>query len=125
KDMERGGLDPALYAGGKPPKFEVIDPLTVRYTWEEPNPLFLPALAGARPLDIYSASAYLKQFHAKHADPKALEAAVAAEKVKNWQSLQIRKGRSYRPENPDLPTLQPWRNTTKPPADRFVFERNP
>lgn len=125
KDMERGGLDPALHAGGKPPIFEVIDPLTVRYTWEEPNPLFLPALAGARPLDIYSASAYLKQFHAKHADPKTLEAAVAAEKVKNWQALQIRKGRSYRPENPDLPTLQPWINTTKPPADRFVFDRNP
>ena len=68
KDMERGGLDPALYAGGEPPKFEVIDPLTVRYTWQQPNPLFLPALAGARPLDIYSASAYLKQFHAKYAD---------------------------------------------------------
>jgi peptide/nickel transport system substrate-binding protein len=125
KDMERGGLDPALYAGGEPPKFEVIDPLTVRYTWTAPNPLFLPALAGARPLDIYSASAYLKQFHAKYAEPKALEAAVAAEQVKNWQALQIRKGRSYRPENPDLPTLQPWVNLTRPPANRFVFERNP
>jgi peptide/nickel transport system substrate-binding protein len=125
KDMERGGLDPALYAGGEPPKFEVIDPLTVRYSWTEPNPLFLPALAGARPLDIYSASAYLKQFHAKYAEPKALEAAVAAEQVKNWQALQIRKGRSYRPENPDLPTLQPWVNLTRPPANRFVFERNP
>jgi peptide/nickel transport system substrate-binding protein len=125
KDMDRGGLDPALNAGGKGPKFEVIDPLTVRYTWEVPNPLFLPALAGARPLDIYSASAYLKQFHAKYADAKVLEAAVAAEKVKNWQALQTRKGRSYRPENPDLPTLQPWINLTKPPSNRFVFERNP
>ena len=125
KDMDRGGLDPALYADGQPPKFEVIDELTVRYTWEKPNPLFLPALAGARPLDIYSASAYLKQFHAKYADPKALEAAVASEKVKNWQALQTRKGRSYRPENPDLPTLQPWINLTKPPSDRYVFERNP
>ena len=33
--------------------------------------------------------------------------------------------RQYRPENPDLPTLDPWRNTTKPPAEQFVFERNP
>jgi peptide/nickel transport system substrate-binding protein len=33
--------------------------------------------------------------------------------------------RSYRPENPDLPTLDPWRNTTAPPAEQFVFERNP
>jgi peptide/nickel transport system substrate-binding protein len=31
----------------------------------------------------------------------------------------------YRPENPDLPTLDPWRNTTPPPAEQFVFERNP
>jgi len=124
-DMEFGALEPALFAEGKPPRFEVIDPLTVRYTWDTPNPLFLPALAGARPLDIYNASAYLKLFHKDYADPKALEAAVAAEGVKDWRALQIRQGRSYRPENPDLPTLQPWRNTTSPPSSRFIFERNP
>ena len=124
-DMDRGGLNPALYASGEPPRFEVIDPLTVRYTWNTPNPLFLPALAGARPLDIYCAAAYLKQFHADYADPKTLANAVKKEQVRDWKSLQIRKARSYRPENPDLPTLQPWRNTTKPPSSRFVFERNP
>jgi peptide/nickel transport system substrate-binding protein len=125
KDMDRGGLDSALMANGKPPKFEVIDELTVRYTWEDPNPLFLPALAGARPLDIYSASAYLKQFHAKYADKEKLDAEVAKEQVKDWTRLQIRKGRSYRFENPDLPTLQPWTNRTYSPANRYVFERNP
>ncbi len=41
---------------------------------------------------------------------KLLAAAVAKEKVKDWTRLQIRKGRSYRFENPDLPTLQPWTN---------------
>lgn len=124
-DMDRGGLDPALYAGGETPKFEVVDELTVRYTWNKPNPLFLPALAGARPLDIYNNAAYLKNYHQKYADAAALEAEVKKEKVKNWQALQIRKGRTYRPENPDLPTLQPWRNTTFPPSNRFVFQRNP
>lgn len=125
KDMERGGLDAALLANGKPPKFEVIDDLTVRYTWEDPNPLFLPALAATRPLDIYSASAYLKQFHQKYADPTKLAAEIAKEKVKDWTRLQIRMGRSYRFENPYLPTLQPWTNRTDPPANRYVFERNP
>ena len=125
KDMDRGGLDAALLANGKPPKFEVIDEVTVRYTWEDPNPLFLPALAATRPLDIYSASAYLKQFHAKYADPAKLAAEVAKEKVKDWTRLQIRMGRSYRFENPYLPTLQPWTNRTDPPASRYVFERNP
>lgn len=125
EDMERGGLSPELLANGKPPKFEVIDELTVRYSWEDPNPLFLPALAGARPLDIYSASAYLKQYHAKYADADKLAAEVAKEKVKDWTRLQIRKARSYRFENPDLPTLQPWTNRTSPPSNRYVFERNP
>ncbi len=37
----------------------------------------------------------------------------------------MRMARSYRPENPDLPTLDPWRNTTPLPAEQFVFERNP
>ena len=39
KDMDRGGLDTALMAGGKGPKFEVIDDLTVRYTWDQPMPV--------------------------------------------------------------------------------------
>ena len=68
---------PRCLPAARAPKFEVIDELTVRYTWAKPNPLFLPALAGARPLDIYSASAYLKQFHAKYADPDKLAAEVA------------------------------------------------
>jgi peptide/nickel transport system substrate-binding protein len=123
--MEFGALEPALFAEGKPPRFEVIDPLTIRYSWDAPNPLFLPALAGARPLDIYAASAYLKQFHEDYADPKALDEAIAAEGVKDWRALQIRKARSYRPENPDLPTLQPWLNTTAPPSSQYIFERNP
>jgi peptide/nickel transport system substrate-binding protein len=31
----------------------------------------------------------------------------------------------YRNDNPDLPSLEPWILITKPPSDRFVFERNP
>jgi peptide/nickel transport system substrate-binding protein len=36
-----------------------------------------------------------------------------------------KKDASYRFNNPDLPTLQPWMNTTRPPADRFLAVRNP
>ena len=53
-----------LLANDKPPKFEVLDPQTVRYTWEDPNPGFLPALAAAQPLFIFMPAHYLKQFHA-------------------------------------------------------------
>ena len=42
----RPGLPVALLPNGEPPRFEVLDQQTVRYSWSRPNPLFLPALAG-------------------------------------------------------------------------------
>ena len=125
KELSRGGVRAELKVDGKPPKFEVLGPHTVRYTWEKPNPLFLTALAAARPLYIYQPSHYLKQFHVKYQDKAKLDALVAESRLRDWSSLHTRLSRQYRPENPDLPTLQPWRNTTPPPAERFTFQRNP
>jgi len=125
KTVMKGGVPRAMLVNGKPPKFEIVDASTIRYSWDEPNPLFLTALAGARPMYIYQPAHYMKQFHEKHADAAKIAAMVESEKVQNWGSLHIRKGRQYRPENPDMPTLQPWMNTTPSPAERFVFKRNP
>ena len=47
-----------------------------RYTWEKPNPFFLPALAAPRPLFLYAPGHYLKQFHAAYSDPEKLAALV-------------------------------------------------
>lgn len=124
-DISRSGPRQVMLVAGKPPKFEVVDEVTVRYTWDKPNPLFLPSLAGARPNYIYLPSHYMRQFHAKYADAGKLEAAVKAAGSRNWVALHTVKARQYRPENPDLPTLEPWANRTAPPAERFVFERNP
>jgi peptide/nickel transport system substrate-binding protein len=125
KKLKRGGPPADMMPGGNAPSFEIVDERTVRYTWPVPNPLFLSALAGARPLEIMMPSHYLRQFHEKYADADTLAAMVEEASVKDWASLHTRMARSYRPENPALPTLQPWRNTTKPPSERFVFERNP
>ena len=84
----------------KPPKVEIVDEHTIRYSWESVNPLFLTALAGARPMYIYMPSHYLKQFHAKYADEAEIASLVESEKVQNWTSLHRRFGRQYRPENP-------------------------
>jgi peptide/nickel transport system substrate-binding protein len=110
---------------GKPPKFEVLSPTAVRFTWEGPNPYFLQALAGPAPLYIYRPSHYLRQFHQKYADAAALAEAVKQASVRNWAQLHNRQDNQYRNDNPDLPTLDPWVVQTKPPADRFVFTRNP
>lgn len=120
----KGGPPRQILADGKKPVVEIIDEHTIRYTFETVNPLFLTALAAARPIYIYMPSHYLKQFHETYADPAKLAAMVESEKVQNWGSLHKRMGRQYRPENPAMPTLQAWANTTALPAERIVFKRN-
>jgi len=125
KDLFKGGPPREMLVDGKLPKVEIIDSHTIKYTWETVNPVFLTALAGARPMYIYMPAHYLKQFHAKYGDADKLAALVESEKVQNWASLHKRFGRQYRPENPAMPSLQAWVNTTKLPSERIVFKRNP
>jgi peptide/nickel transport system substrate-binding protein len=113
-----------LYVDGEAPKVEFPDEHTVRYSWSKPNPFFLPALAAATPTFIYMPAHYLKQFHEKYADPDKLADMVQTAQARDWAQLHGRKDGMYNFDNPELPTLQPWRPTTPPPANRFVFERN-
>jgi peptide/nickel transport system substrate-binding protein len=119
------GPPPDLFVDGQPPVVEFPDPLTVRYSWSKPNPFFLPALAQATPLFIYMPAHYLKQFHERYADPDKLAAKIQETQARDWAQLHGRNDDMYKFENPELPTLQPWQLTTPPPAERFVFERNP
>jgi peptide/nickel transport system substrate-binding protein len=119
------GPPPELFVDGEKAKVEFPDPLTVRYSWSKPNPFFLPALAQATPLFIYMPAHYLKQFHERYADPKKLAAMVEETQARDWAQLHGRHDDMYKFDDPQLPTLQPWRLTTPPPAERFVFERNP
>ncbi|GGF32277.1 peptide ABC transporter substrate-binding protein [Aliidongia dinghuensis] len=115
----------ALLREGEKPKVEILDPLTVRYSWSAPMPTFLSLLASPTPITIYRPAHYLKQFHAKYADKDKLDALVQAAHVRNWAQLHNRVDNPVRNDNPDLPTLDPWVLKTAPPSERFVFERNP
>ena len=44
---------------------------------------------------------------------------------RNWMGVHVSRDRPYKATNPDLPSLQPWVNSTYPPSDRFIFKRNP
>ncbi len=125
KKLSPLGAPKQMVVSGKPAKFEVINTNTVRFSWDMPNPHFLPALASATPLYIYRPSHYLKRFHIDYADTKKLGAMVKKSGRQNWAALHNRKDNQYKNDNPDLPTLQPWVLLTKPPAQRFIFERNP
>jgi peptide/nickel transport system substrate-binding protein len=114
-----------MVVDGERPEVEILDERTIRYTWSKPNPFFLPALAGAAPLEIALPAHYLKPFHADYADPDALAAKVEEEGARDWAQLFGRHSDEYDASDPNLPTLQPWRLVTPPPAQRVVTERNP
>ncbi len=124
-DLSPAGPPEFMLVDGQPPRFEVIDERTVRYTWDKPNPRFLPQLAGPLDPGIYRASAYLKQFHAKYADKASLEEKAKQQKLKSWSALHNRLDDMKEQTNPALPTLMPWRVMNAAPANRFIFERNP
>lgn len=125
KKLGRGGLRDVLLVDGKGPKFEVLDELTVRYAWDAPNPNFLIALAAPVPIYLAMPAHYLKQFHKKYQSKEKMARLLKENRVSKWYKLHKRKAREKKASNPDLPTLAPWLNTIAPPADLFVFKRNP
>lgn len=126
KVLSRYGVPQALLVDGRKPKVEFLDRHTVRYSWTKPNPYFLSALAGPRPLYLYMPRHYMQRFHIDHAKKKRLRTMTKnGQKPEGWAKFHRKRGRMYRFQNPALPTLQPWIPTTAPPADRYVFVRNP
>ena len=125
KEISPDGPPKEMMVDGRPPKVEVIDPVTIRYTWDAPNPFFLPALAAASPLMIYRPAHYLKRFHKRYTKPDKLDEQVKKRNRRDWVDLHFNRDRTSRLDNPDVPVLDPWVNTTPSPSERFIFERNP
>jgi peptide/nickel transport system substrate-binding protein len=124
KELSPTGPPSDLLVNGEAPKVEYPDKQTVRYSWSKPNPDFLPRMAGASPLFIFRPAHYLKQFHRKY-NKKAAESEASGAVKRGWAAVHNREDNMYQFDNPKLPTVQPWVNTSKPPADRFVAMRNP
>ena len=124
KELSPIGPPSDLLVDGEAPKVEFPDKQTVRYSWSKPNPDFLPRMAGASPLFIFRPAHYLRQFHSKY-NKKVAEADKSGASKRGWAAVHNREDNMYQFDNPALPTVQPWLNTSKPPADRFVAARNP
>ncbi|MEM6848597.1 MAG: ABC transporter substrate-binding protein [Pseudomonadota bacterium] len=116
---------PYLLVDGELPEFEVLDDTTVRYTWQKPNPRFLPTLAQARPPFIYRPAHYLKQFNPKYGDADEIAAQAEEQRVRSWAPLHNLRDDMYGARNPELPSLQPWVSTQSGTERRFVQVRNP
>lgn len=124
-DLAPAGPPELMLVDGRPAEVTVIDETAIRFAWAAPNPRFLPALAQARPPFIYRPAHYMKKFHAKYADPDFLAAQIEETRVRNWAQLHNKIDNMYRNDNPDLPSLQPWVNTSEKNGQRYVLVRNP
>jgi len=125
------GLSPSgpadeLLVDGKPPRVEIIDALTIKYSWERPNPYFIESQARAAPLFLFAPAHYLKKFHPRYTD--ATRGASAAKRGQQGgdRAQFFRLIDAMLSNNiADMPSLNPWVLTTPPPAQRYVFTRNP
>jgi peptide/nickel transport system substrate-binding protein len=124
KELSPGGPNVELMVDGKPPKVEIVDATTIKFTWEKPNPYFIESQARAAPLWLFRPAHYLKKFHKKYTPVEEI-AKQARGGQSNWVQIHRRVDVMYNNDNPDLPTLNAWKLATPAPAQRFVFERNP
>jgi len=121
-DLSPSGPSVELLVDGKPPKVEIIDERTIRYSWDKPNPYFIESQARAAPLFLFRPAHYLKKLHGKYTPEEEI---LKAHKGSRWANVFRRQDVMYGNSNVDMPTLNPWMLTTVPPAQRFVFTRNP
>jgi peptide/nickel transport system substrate-binding protein len=125
KELTPGGPSVELLVDGKPPKVEIIDERTIRYTWDKPNPYFIESQARAAPLWLFRPAHYLKKFHIRYTSAEEIAKSAKGGQGSKWLQIHRRLDVMYANDNPDLPTLNPWMLATQPPAQRFVFARNP
>ncbi len=125
KTLSPAGPPDFLRIEGQYPTVTFPDAHTVVYAWDNPNPNFLQTLAQARPPFIYRPAHFLKQYHADYADPEMLAKAVEDARVKSWAALHNKRDNMYKFDNPRLPTLQPWMNSSTGKKVRHLFVRNP
>ena len=124
-DLSPAGVPELMLVDGAPPEVTILSETAIRFAWSAPNPRFLPALAAARPPFIYRPAHYLKRFHGEYADPAEMAQLMRDTRARNWAQLHNKMDEMYRFENPELPTLQPWINTSQLNGQRYILVRNP
>ena len=125
KELSPSGPPHELVIEGEKATVEIIDETTIRYSWSNPNPFFLPALAGRRP----STSIGRRTISANTTRPTARPRLPAAPRKRarcaTGRPSTTTSTTCTRPITRTCRTLDPWVNSTKPPATRFVAKRNP
>jgi len=116
-----------LMAGGKPCKIEKVDNYTFTVKFDQPNPLFLINICKQGGNAFFLPKHYGKQFHPRYTTKDTLDALTKESGFQFWYQLfdaKVSNSNAWL-QNPELPVLYPWKNTTPPTATTMIFERNP
>ena len=122
KELSPSGPSVELLVDGQPPKVEIIDKLTIKYSWDKPNPYFIESQARAAPLFLFRPAHYMKTVHGKYTPEEEI---LKVHKGSRWANIFRRQDVMYGNSNIDMPSLNPWVLATPYPAQRYVFARNP
>ncbi len=124
-------------SGGKLMGLEIVDALTWKISFADPNPLLPITLARtASGADGGPAMAmpkhYLEQYwgDSPNADQDLISAALEANGLDSWQQLWPETGNGQGPitswhQNPEVPVINAWHSVNRPIEDPYVMERNP
>ena len=113
------------WSTAQPPKFEVLVRDRGALHLAQAQPAF-PAAPGRRFAALHLPAGALPEAATQEIlGEGAQERRPTARRSASGRRCTTAPTTCYESDNPDLPTLQPWMNTTKPPADRFVAVRNP
>ena len=116
-------LPQAFRSGGEVATFEKLDDYSFRFTFKEPNGMFLHTLAFRWSGDPVGYPAhYLRQFHPHYNDEARLDEMAVQAGFKHWYELF---GDRASWKNPECPRLAPWVIVKPPPAQPVVYQRNP
>ena len=125
KELSPSGPSVELLVDGKPPKVEIIDARTIKYTWDKPNPYFIESQARAAPLFLFRPAHYLKKFHGKYAARGDRQGGQGRPVRRQLGADLPAPGRDVRQRQSRPADAQPVGEHHASPAQRFVFARNP
>ncbi len=108
-------------------KVEKVDDYAVKFTFSNPNTLFLYELAnqdgGDRTYAPFMPGHYLKQFHPAFTPQADIDKVVAEAGFKTW--IELFASKNAPSENPDRPTMTAWHAATRISEKIFSLKRNP
>jgi peptide/nickel transport system substrate-binding protein len=101
---------------------EIIDDFTCKFTFADPNPMFIYKLTRGI---FFAPGFYMKQFHMDLIDDKAaLEAEIKEKGFDSWDKYYL-DNRNRFDLNPDKPSLGAWLMKGTLSSELFMMERNP